>query len=181
MLRRRSKASANNVTVASPEVPTRMLNGGMSLSAIFKAGQLSPQARLTATNMTRAVASSAYCGARRGTLQGSGRPRGGKACVAPARAARAGAAAGKNAHPVRAFRHVAPQLTVCYGTARFSRAFRARRRSPRRRKVPLNFKGLAPTVRDGAEPAESPQDKIHVSGEHAIISVIARRYATALF
>jgi hypothetical protein len=27
-------------------VPTRMLNGGMSLSAIFKAGQLRPQARL---------------------------------------------------------------------------------------------------------------------------------------
>src|SRR6516162_5678137 len=53
MLRRRSKASVNNTTVASPEVPTRMLNGGMSLSAILKAGQLTPQARLTATSMTR--------------------------------------------------------------------------------------------------------------------------------
>jgi hypothetical protein len=59
MLRRRSKASANNTTVASPDVPTRMLNGGMSLSAIFKAGQLTPQAKLTATSITRAVASAA--------------------------------------------------------------------------------------------------------------------------
>jgi hypothetical protein len=36
-----------------------MLNGGMSLSAILKAGQLTPQARLTATSITRAVASAA--------------------------------------------------------------------------------------------------------------------------
>ena len=49
------RASANNAIVASPEVPTRMLNGGISLSAIFMAGQLRPQARLTATSMRRAV------------------------------------------------------------------------------------------------------------------------------
>src|SRR5262249_56131517 len=54
-------------------------------------------------------------------------------------------------------------------------------RSPRRCKVPLNFKGLAPTVRDGAEPAELPKEKIHVADENAIISGMAGRYATALF
>jgi F-type H+-transporting ATPase subunit delta len=45
----------------------------------------------------------------------------------------------------------------------------------------LNFKGLAPTVRDGAEPAELPKEKIHVAGENAIISGMAGRYANALF
>jgi len=57
--RRCMTASANNATVASPDVLTRMLNGGISLSAIFMAGQLSPQARLTATSMRRAVGSAA--------------------------------------------------------------------------------------------------------------------------
>jgi F-type H+-transporting ATPase subunit delta len=45
----------------------------------------------------------------------------------------------------------------------------------------LNFKGLAPTVRDGAEPAELPKEQVHVAGENAIISGMAGRYATALF
>ena len=55
------------------------------------------------------------------------------------------------------------------------------RRSLRRCKVPLNFKGLAPTVRDGAEPAELLKVQVHVAGENAIISGMAGRYATALF
>src|SRR5262249_14743752 len=90
-------------------------------------------------------------------------------------------AAGKNAHPVRAFRHVAPQLTVCYGTAQFSWAFRARRRSPRRCKVPLNFKGLAQPVRDGAEPAELPKEQVHGADQNAIIPGMAALSATALW
>jgi len=45
----------------------------------------------------------------------------------------------------------------------------------------LNFKGLVPTVRDGAEPAELPKEQIHVAGENVIISGMAGRYATALF
>src|SRR5215468_6401068 len=57
--RRCLTASANKATGASSDVLTRMLNGGISLSAIFMAGQLSPQARLTATSMRRAVGSAA--------------------------------------------------------------------------------------------------------------------------
>jgi F-type H+-transporting ATPase subunit delta len=79
------------------------------------------------------------------------------------------------------FGHVAPQLTVCYGTARFSRGERARRRFPRKCKVPLNFNGLAPTVRDGAEPAELPERVLDVAGEGAIVTGMAGRYALALF
>jgi F-type H+-transporting ATPase subunit delta len=45
----------------------------------------------------------------------------------------------------------------------------------------LHFKGLAPTVRDGAEPAELPQKRPDVAGEGAIVSGMAGRYATALF
>src|SRR5262249_60706486 len=48
------KARANSVTVARPDVPARMLKGGISLSAILSAAQLTPQARLTATSMRRA-------------------------------------------------------------------------------------------------------------------------------
>ena len=66
-LRRCNNASANNVSVASPEVPARMLNGGISVSAIFIAGQDSPQARLTVTSISRAVASAVVCEAGVGT------------------------------------------------------------------------------------------------------------------
>jgi F-type H+-transporting ATPase subunit delta len=45
----------------------------------------------------------------------------------------------------------------------------------------LNFKGLAPSVRDGAEPAELPTRAIDVAGEQSIVSGMAGRYATALF
>jgi len=45
----------------------------------------------------------------------------------------------------------------------------------------LNFKGLAPTVRDGAEPAELLARVIKVAGEQGIVSGMAGRYATALF
>jgi F-type H+-transporting ATPase subunit delta len=45
----------------------------------------------------------------------------------------------------------------------------------------LNFKGLAPTVRDGAEPAELPERASNVAGENGIVSGAAGRYATALF
>jgi F-type H+-transporting ATPase subunit delta len=44
----------------------------------------------------------------------------------------------------------------------------------------LNFNGLAPTVRDGAEPAELPES-IRVADEGTIVSGMAGRYATALF
>src|SRR5262245_19077112 len=57
-----SSASASKITVARPDVPTRMLNGGISLSAIFMDGQLKPQHRLTATSMSRAVALAVSCG-----------------------------------------------------------------------------------------------------------------------
>ena len=62
-------ASVNSVAVASPEVPTRMLNGGISLSAIFIAGQLKPQARLTATSIKRAEESADCCGEASDTLR----------------------------------------------------------------------------------------------------------------
>jgi F-type H+-transporting ATPase subunit delta len=45
----------------------------------------------------------------------------------------------------------------------------------------LNFNGLAPTVRDGAEPAELLARDIKVAGEQGIVSGMAGRYATALF
>jgi F-type H+-transporting ATPase subunit delta len=45
----------------------------------------------------------------------------------------------------------------------------------------LNFNGLAPTIRGGAEPAELPEREIDVAGEGAIVSGMAGRYATALF
>jgi F-type H+-transporting ATPase subunit delta len=45
----------------------------------------------------------------------------------------------------------------------------------------LNFNGLAPTVRDGAEPAELLARVIKVAGEQGIVSGMAGRYATALF
>jgi F-type H+-transporting ATPase subunit delta len=45
----------------------------------------------------------------------------------------------------------------------------------------LNFNGLAPTIRGGAEPAELPEREIDVAGEGTIVSGMAGRYATALF
>ena len=45
----------------------------------------------------------------------------------------------------------------------------------------MHFKGLAPTVRDGAEPPELPHKRPDVAGEGAIVSGMAGRYATALF
>src|SRR4029453_8124733 len=63
------KASANSVTVASPDASTRMLNGGVSLSPIFVPGQLKPQARLTATSIKRAEESADCCGEADGTLR----------------------------------------------------------------------------------------------------------------
>jgi len=45
----------------------------------------------------------------------------------------------------------------------------------------LNFNGLVPTVRGGAEPAELAERVIDVAGEGAIVSGMAGRYATALF
>ena len=45
----------------------------------------------------------------------------------------------------------------------------------------MNFNGLAPTVRGGAEPAELPKEQSNVAGEGAIVSGMAGRYATALF
>src|SRR5262249_10785106 len=152
MLRRCSKASANNVTVASPEVPTRMLNGGMSLSAIFKAAQLRPQARLTATSMTRAVVSAGreegkLVYHRRGPLAQGPRP---------------------VKTPIPCGRFVMLHRSCRYVTEpRDFRGLAGRaRRSPRRCKVPLNFNGLVPTVRDGAEPAELPKEQVHVAGEN---------------
>ena len=45
----------------------------------------------------------------------------------------------------------------------------------------MNFNGLAPTLRGGAEPAELPKEQTQVAGEGAIVSGMAGRYATALF
>jgi F-type H+-transporting ATPase subunit delta len=45
----------------------------------------------------------------------------------------------------------------------------------------LNFNGLAPAVRGGAEPAELPERVQKVAGENGIVSGMAGRYATALF
>ncbi len=45
----------------------------------------------------------------------------------------------------------------------------------------MHFKGLAPTVRDGAEPAELPKRAFDVAGAQGIVSGMAGRYATALF
>src|SRR5215831_11603253 len=87
--RRCMTASANNATVASPDVLTRMLNGGISLSAIFMAGQLSPQARLTATSMRRAVGSAASWVEAGGTLRVPAGQEGGGEGLAPPPCARA--------------------------------------------------------------------------------------------
>src|SRR5262249_54549153 len=66
--------------------------------------------------------------------------------------------------PVRTFPHVAPQLSVCYATAR-SRGFWERAGVlPRKCRVPLNLKGFAPTVHGGADPSELPEE-INVAGE----------------
>ena len=69
---------------------------------------------------------------------------------------------------------------MCYATARFSRGFGARRRSPAKLQSFKNFKGLAPTVCDGAEPSELPEEHL-VAGEQAIVAGMAGRYATARF
>src|SRR5262249_60548194 len=82
------KARANSVTVARPDVPARMLKGGISLSAILSAAQLTPQARLTATSMRRARRAASFEEVG-GTGQGFGAAEGEEGCVAPARGARA--------------------------------------------------------------------------------------------
>ena len=46
-----SSANANTVIVPSTQVPVRMENGGISSSAIFIAGQVRPQARLSPTSV----------------------------------------------------------------------------------------------------------------------------------
>src|SRR5262249_7049645 len=58
-LRRRRRASRPNASTPSAMVPTRMLNGGISESAIRMADQLAPQPRLRSASSSRAVASSA--------------------------------------------------------------------------------------------------------------------------
>ena len=59
-----------------------MLNGGMSLSATFMAGQVKPQARLTATSMRRPVGSAVSRGAGLAMIgmfpEGAGRRREGR-------------------------------------------------------------------------------------------------------
>ena len=52
-----SPAAANNTNAPRKQVATRMLNGGTSPSAILLAGQVTPQATLSATSMSRALAS----------------------------------------------------------------------------------------------------------------------------
>src|SRR5215471_14425772 len=180
MSRRRNKASVNNTTVATPDVPTRMLNGGMSLSAIFKAGQLTPQARLTHQH---------NAGCRVGRLrQGeawhvrgpAGREEGGPVYHRRWPLAQ-GPAVGKTRIPCGHF-VMLHRSWRCVTEPRDFRGLSGRaRRSPRRCRVTLNIKGLAPTVRDGAEPAELPKEQNHVAGEKVIISGMAGRYATALF
>src|SRR5262245_60524514 len=151
--RRCMTASANNATVASPDVLTRMLNGGISLSAIFMAGQLSPQARLTATSMRRAVGSAASWVEAGDTLSvPAGQEERRKGFSTAAVCSRKARWLAKTPIPVRTFRHVAPQLSVCYATAR-SRGFWERAGVlPRKCRVPLNLKGFAPTVHGGADP-----------------------------
>ena len=115
-------ATANNVSVASPVVPTRMLKGGISSSAIFMAGQVRPQARLNETSMTRAAASAGSCVEGLGTVdvpaadydggrrQGAGLSSTAGGCRP---IAREGVRGGKNARPAGTIGRVAPQLTVC--------------------------------------------------------------------
>lgn len=45
----------------------------------------------------------------------------------------------------------------------------------------MNLNGLAPTVGDGAEPGELPEEQPEVTGQDTIVSGMAGRYATALF
>ena len=52
---------------------------------------------------------------------------------------------------------------------------------PENPKSHLHFKGLAPPVRSGAEPAELPKREFDVAGAQGIVSGMAGRYATALF
>src|SRR5215475_1418284 len=153
-----AKATANRMAQASPDVAVRKLNGGISSSAIFMIGQVSPHARLSATSISRATASELACEAGWGTAED---PQAGPDEGPPVYHQRGPLRQGLCPQTMQsrgALGHVAPQFAMCYGTARFSRGDQgARRRSPRGCKVPLHFKGLAPTVRDGAEPAELPQ------------------------
>src|SRR3954471_8320133 len=156
-----TKASANSVTVARPEVPVRMLNGGISSSAIFIAPQLSPHARLTPTSMRRAVVSAACCGEggtvaafRRGLGEGAG-----AGLCSTARAAAQAVAAGRNAGPVGHFVVLHRSLRCVTQPRDFRGLYWGAPASSTRHEVPLNFNGLAPHRRGSAEPAELPKER----------------------
>src|SRR6266540_7260275 len=147
-------ASANSVAVASPEVPTRMLNGGISLSAIFIAGQLKPQARLTATSIKRAEESADCCGEADGTLRVPVGREERKACVAPSLSARARAAGRQKRRSPGHF----VMLHRSWRCVTQPRDFRGAPALSAKMRSPMNPKGLEPTVRDGAEPSELPKE-----------------------
>src|SRR5262249_38461772 len=173
-------ASVSNAAVARPDVPIRMLNGGISSSAIFIAGQLKPQAKLTATSMRRARPTASFAEAG-GTLQGSGsRQWGGEHwCRTGAVGLRKGRGAAEK-RPAETFRHVAPQVAVCYATARFRGVSERAGALPRRCKV----SSLSRAWRPPSATVPSPRNcrkRILVAGEHAVVAGMAGRYATALF
>src|SRR5262249_30867959 len=116
------KARANSVTVARPDVPARMLKGGISLSAILSAAQLTPQARLTATSMRRARRAGSFEEGG-GTGQRSEAAKGEKGFVAPARAARARGSGSQKWRVPPTVWHVATQIGVWLRTPRLSGDF----------------------------------------------------------
>jgi hypothetical protein len=66
-------AIANNVAAPTAVVPMRMLNGGISISAIFMIGQVTPQVMLSTTSINVAVVASLSLGlaAAKGTFRKS--------------------------------------------------------------------------------------------------------------
>ena len=138
-----------------------MLNGGISSSAIFMAGQVRPQARLTADQheagrRCRQLLRGGWHGGASGRGERGGQA---QACVAPVRAAAQAVGTGKRP----ASRDISSCCTAVGGVLRKPRDFRGV--SGRAgvlheiTKFHLKFKGLAPTVRGGAEPAELPQEQ----------------------
>ena len=113
---------------------------------------------------------------RRGCGEGAG-----AGLCSTVRAAAQAVAAGRNAGPAGHFVVLHRSLRCVTQPRDFRGLYWGAPASSTRHKVPLNFNGLAPTVRGGAEPAELPKEQSNVAGEGAIVSGMAGRYATALF
>src|SRR5262249_49422566 len=142
ILRCCAKATANRMAQASPDVAVRKLNGGISSSAIFMIGQVSPHARLSATSISRATASELACEAGWGTRTS---PQSEDARGPPVYHQRCAVRQPLSPEIMQyrgAFPHVAPQFGMCYGTAFFTGRLRGAPVLPVETKSPIAFQGL---------------------------------------